>query len=89
MTAYDSAHPSERVKAVHKDLCTRLWIAVGLGVLASAVSQLYMMVLPVMENTLWELIGSADFVMTGIFVAFFIHTVTLIFEQIDYKYMLS
>ena len=89
VTAYDSAHPNERVREVHKDLCTRLWIAVGLGVLASAVSQLYMMVLPVMENTLWELIGSADFVMTGIFVVFFIHTVTLIFEQIDYKYMLS
>ncbi len=89
VTAYDSAQPSERVREVHKGLCTRLWIAFGLGVLASAVSQLYMAVLPVMENTLWELLGPADFVMTGVFVAFFIHTVTVIFEQIDYKYMLS
>lgn len=89
VTAHDSASPSERVREVHKDLCTRLWVAFGLFVLASAVSQLYMAVLPVMENTLWELVGLADFVMTGVFVAFFIHTVTVIFEQIDYKYMLS
>ncbi len=89
VTAYDSAQPSERVREVHKDLTTRLWIAFGLGVLSSAASQIYMAVLPVMENTLWEMWGAADFLLTGIFVAFFVHTVTLIFEQIDYKYMLS
>ncbi|MBE6557681.1 MAG: hypothetical protein E7661_01540 [Ruminococcaceae bacterium] len=89
VTAYDSAHPNARVAELHKALHSRLWVAFGLGVAASLASLVHMLVLPVMDGSLWELWIFADVVLSGVFVAFFIHTVSVIFEQIDYKYMLS
>lgn len=89
VTARDSVRPNERVAEVHRDLTHRLWIGFGLFAAASVASMVYMLTLPLAHDSLWEAWGFVDVVITGIFAAFFIHTVTVIFEQIDYKYLLS
>ena len=89
VTAHDSANPSARVLEVHRDLHRRLWICLACFAVASLSSMVYMLTLPLAYDTLWEAWVFVDVVLTGAFAAFFIHTVTLIFEQIDYKYMLS
>lgn len=89
ITSQDSATPNLRVREVHKNLNLRLWIAFGMSVVASAASFVYLLTLPLARDTLWEAWLFADLLISGIFIAFFIHTVTVIFEQIDYKYMLS
>ena len=89
ITAHDSATPNLRVREVHRNLNLRLWISFGMSVIASAASMVYLLTLPQARDTLWEAWIFADLVLSGIFVAVFIHTVTVIFEQIDYKYMLS
>ncbi len=89
ITQKDSQTPNERVKEVHEALRSRLWICYLLFTLASIASLVYLLTLPVASETLWEVWGLADLVITGISAACFIHTVFCIFEQIDYKYMLS
>lgn len=89
VTARDCAHPDARVKAVHEDLHRRLWYSFGFFALASLASMVYMLTLPMAHDTLWEVWIVVDVVLTGVFAAVFIHTVAMIFEQIDYKYLLS
>ena len=89
ITQHDSATPNLRVREVHRNLNMRLWVALGMAVLAAAASFVYLLTLPLAQETLWEAWLFADLLVSGIFVAFFIHTVSVIFEQIDYKYMLS
>ena len=89
VTAHDCANPSARVKEVHRDLHRRLWITFGFFAVASLASMVYMLTLPLAHDSLWEAWIFADVVLTGVFAAVFIHTVMLIFEQIDYKYLLS
>ncbi len=89
VTSHDSAQPNARVAEIHKDLMNRLWISLGLFTAASLSSMVYLLTLPMAHDSLWEMWGAADVVLTGAFAAFFIHTVSLIFEQIDYKYLLS
>lgn len=89
VTAHDSANPNARVAEVHQDLHRRLWISFGFFAGASLASMVYMMTLPLAVNSLWEAWIFADVVLSFIFAAVFIHTVTVIFEQIDYKYLLS
>ncbi len=89
VTAHDSANPSARVMEVHQDLHRRLWISLGFFAGASLASMVYMMTLPLAVDSLWEAWIFVDVVLSGVFAAVFIHAVTVIFEQIDYKYLLS
>ncbi len=89
VTAHDCANPSARVLEVHRDLHRRLWISLGFFAVASVASMVYMLTLPQAHDSLWEAWIFVDVVLTGVFAAVFIHTVTLIFDQIDYKYLLS
>ncbi len=89
ITAHDSATPNLRVREVHRNLNMRLWIAFGLAVIAAAASIVYLLTLPLARETLWEAWLFADLLISGIFIVSFAHTVMVIFEQIDYKYMLS
>ncbi len=89
VTAHDCANPGARVKEVHRDLHRRLWISLGFFTVASLASMVYMLTLPLAHDSLWEAWIFVDVVLTGVFAAFFTHTVTVIFEQIDYKYLLS
>ncbi len=89
VTAHDSASPNLRVAEIHRSLKRRLWVAFGLGVVTAASSVVSVVVLPFSEYSLWELWGTVDILLPIICAVMFILAVMEIFEQIDYKYMLS
>lgn len=89
VTAHDSQNPNERIKELHRELKKRLWVAFGVGVASAISSVMYIITLPLSSNTLWELVGVVDIAIPMILAVVFVHATMQIFEQIDYKYMLS
>ena len=89
VTTHDSAQPAQRVKELHKELKSKLWVVFGMGVATAVSSVIYLATLPLSADTLWELWNFVDVVIPMIFVVVFVHATMQIFEQIDYKYMLS
>ena len=90
VTGHDSANPSQRVKELHRELKRRLYVVLGVGIAVAVVSVLYIATLPLVSSAIWwEFVGVIDVILPMIYAVVFIHATMQIFEQIDYKYMLS
>ncbi len=82
-------HDIPHVREVHKSLYFKLWIFFAFAILAVASSVAYWLILPNAANTLWELIIPVENILQVIMPVSFIFAISAIFEQIEYKYMLS
>ena len=89
VTDYDSAQPSLRIRELHKSLRNRLWLSVGFGAATAASSVVAIEVSPFAAYTMWEAWIVVDVALPILYAVTFIYATVKIFEQIDYKYMLS
>ncbi len=78
-----------RIKALHKELRTKLWVSFGFGCATAVSSVVYLFAYTQSMQSLWQMWGLVDIVMAVVFAITFIYATMQIFKQIDYKYLLS
>lgn len=84
-----SGREQERIDETHRLLSRKLLTAVISGAVASVFSCVYAWTLPYAVGNIMEIFGMLDIVLHILFCVFYFRAVGSIFEEIEYRYLLS
>lgn len=87
ITHKDSLEPDEKIKHIHAVLWRRFVIVLGVAVLTSVLTGIYFFTMP-MVNTFFDAFWIIHLAGGVVFTASLISAAGLVFEQVEYKYML-